>query len=59
MNNQEKFRRALIIERALAEIMDEETADCYEILFEHLADFINDLRQEVEDDINTDELFST
>tara|TARA_B100000497_G_C7327270_1_gene217321 strand:- start:43 stop:222 length:180 start_codon:yes stop_codon:yes gene_type:complete len=57
MNNQEKFRRALIIEKALCELMDEETADCYEILFDHLGDFINDLRIDLQNNLNTDELF--
>ena len=57
MNNQEKLRRALIIEKALGELMDEETADCYEILFEHLGDFINDLKSDYQDELNTKELF--
>ena len=57
MNFQEKFRRALIIEKALCELMDEETADCYEVLFEHFGDFINDLKSDYQDELNTDELF--
>ena len=57
MNNQEKFRRALIIEKALAELMDEEAADAYELLFEHLGEFIDDLRSDYQDELNTEELF--
>lgn len=52
MTAQERLNRALQIRAALEALMTSEEADHYECLFEHFADYINDLNVDLQNTLN-------
>jgi len=52
MTPKQRLDRALQIRAALTALMTDDEADTYEVIQEHLADFINDLAQDYEDTLD-------
>jgi len=52
MTPKQRLDRALQIRAALTALMTDDEADTYEVIQEHLGDFINDLAQDYEDTLD-------